>query len=475
MSTENSLEKTLKPSWVFAMALGSAIGWGAFILPFTWAQTGGLAGTFLGFAIGGSMIAVIAVSYGYIVEKLPVSGGGVAYALASLGRTHGFIAGWALTLGYAGIVALNASAVTLVFRVTLPSLVMNAKLYTVAGWDIYLPEVLIATAFIVAFAFLNIKGAAISGRFQYYAVVALLVSVGLILGSSIIYLIIAHPNLNLGFPAGVTPLAATGAIVAFAPWAYVGFDSVPQLAGEFNFSPKKAFALLMWGVATATIIYLAMMVAVTVAVADNRDKYAELPWPTAAAIADMMGSAGLILMVIAVSAGVLTGLNGFFASSSRVLFVMGKAGMIPRKFGELNSNYKTPVTGILFVAAICLITPWFGRSALIWIVDMTSVGIGIAYFYTCFCAYKVASQGQVFGMHDAVNTSRRQAWLALLGCSFSVIFLLLLLLPGSPGQLSAPSFVALVLWLVLGSIFYLLRRKSYLAKTDQEILESVFL
>lgn len=46
------------------MALGAAIGWGAYILPFDWMQKAGLAGTAIGFVIGGLMIAIIGLSYG---------------------------------------------------------------------------------------------------------------------------------------------------------------------------------------------------------------------------------------------------------------------------------------------------------------------------------------------------------------------------------------------------------------------------
>lgn len=35
------LERTIKPAWVFAIALGSAVGWGAFILPAEWLTGGG--------------------------------------------------------------------------------------------------------------------------------------------------------------------------------------------------------------------------------------------------------------------------------------------------------------------------------------------------------------------------------------------------------------------------------------------------
>ena len=49
----------MKPSWVFAKELGAAISWGAYILLFDWIQKAGLAGTFIGFVIGGLMIVII--------------------------------------------------------------------------------------------------------------------------------------------------------------------------------------------------------------------------------------------------------------------------------------------------------------------------------------------------------------------------------------------------------------------------------
>lgn len=167
----------MKPSWGFAMALCAAIGWGAYILPFDWMQKAELAGTLIGFVIGGLMIAIIGLSYGFTIRALPLTGGGVAFAMAALGRTHAFFAGWALTLGYSCVVALNASAVALVFRVAFPDLVMRGALYDVAGWTIYLPEVAICSLFIIVFAWLNSKGAALSGQFQFFAVVLMILAV----------------------------------------------------------------------------------------------------------------------------------------------------------------------------------------------------------------------------------------------------------------------------------------------------------
>ena len=44
---------------------------------------------------------------------------------------------------------------------------------------------------------------------------------------------------------------AGGGIVAIAPWAFVGFDNVPQAAEEFDFPPAKAFALIVFAIVAA--------------------------------------------------------------------------------------------------------------------------------------------------------------------------------------------------------------------------------
>ncbi|WP_405216964.1 APC family permease [Agrococcus sp. Ld7] len=479
MSSEPStstatLKRTLKPRWVFAIALGSAVGWGAFILPFDWLDAGGWGGTLLGFLIGGALIAVIGLSYGSVISALPVTGGGVAFALASLGRIHAFIAGWCLTLGYAGIVALNASAIALVFRMALPDLMMQVKLYSIAGWDIYLPEVIVSTLFLLVFAWINARGVELSGRLQFVACVVMLLAVAAILIAAVAHFASADTALPPAFPAEVSPIAAIATIVAFAPWAYVGFDNVPQTAGEFDFSPRKALALLLWGVVAATFIYMAMTVATAIAVGDQRALYADTAWPPAVAITEVAGPIGMILMLVAVSMGVVTGLNGFYVSTSRVLLTMGRAKMLPRVFAELHPRWNTPVIGIVFTTLICLVTPWFGRAALLWVVDMTSFGITVAYFYTCYCAFKLGRSGRLPGMSEAQSPTVGLQVIGLLGCAFAIGFMLLLLVPGSPGALGMPSLIALGAWVVAGAIFFILRRKTYFATPDAELHRSVF-
>lgn len=448
-STKATLAATLRPHWVYAMAVGSEIGWGAFILPYDWLRSSGIGGIICGFVIATLLVLVIGLNYGEAIRALPQTGGGILFAISAVNRTAGFVVGWALTLGYAGIVALNASAMTLIFRLVTPGLLTHIKLYSVAGWDVYLPEVAVAIAFIAVFAYLNIRGFSFSGRFQFICVVVLLVAVA-VLCVSVGYSSRSLSGVHIAlFPNDTSHFAAIFGIVAIAPWAYVGFDSLPQLAGEFDFSPRKARGLLVTGIVSASLVYVVMSLVSSLSMGNDLDRFASEAWPTGSAVSGLVGGFGLVLMVCAVTAGVVTGLNGFTASASRVLYTMGTISMISPRFAAVDAKYRTPKFAIFFVAAVCAISPWFGRAALTWVVDMTSVGIAVAYLSASFFRFRLSRGDELRGV-SGVHASRGGEILGILGCAISIFFMLLLLVPGMPGALGVPSLIALGVWVCVG-------------------------
>jgi amino acid transporter len=419
------LSRTFKPSWIWAVALGSAVGWGAFVLPADWMDTAGPLGAILGFFIGGLLMLLIATSYGALIRTFPVSGGEFAYAQSAFGRNHAVLCGWFLTLGYICIVALNASALALLARYVLPDVAERGLLYEVAGWDVYLGEVLIASAALLVFAVLNVRGTTLSGRLQLiFCLVMVAGVVAMLVG------VLAHPDGSLGrvdplFAVGETPWVAVLAIVAIAPWAYVGFDNVPQAAEEFAFSPNRAFRLIVFAIVAAALIYAAMII-VTAAATSWTELVDEAPlWGTGDAVSDLFGTTGTVLLAVTVSMGICTGLNGFYLASSRLLFAMGRAQMIPSAFAKLRPRSKTPYLGIAFVCLVCLVAPWFGREALLWVVDMSAVGVTIAYTYTCLVAYRMFrwSNGTVDPDAPASHRSTGKKILSLLGTLTGLSFL----------------------------------------------------
>ena len=149
----------MRPIDVWGLALGAIIGWGCFVLPGSaFLPKAGPLGTALGMLIGALMIIVIALSYGYLIRKFPVSGGEFIYTKEAIGKRNAFVCGWGMILAYWSLIPLNATALALISRYLFPGIVQQGLLYQIAGWDVYAGEVILASAFIVFMAIINIRG-----------------------------------------------------------------------------------------------------------------------------------------------------------------------------------------------------------------------------------------------------------------------------------------------------------------------------
>lgn len=351
-----------------------------------------------------------------------------------------------------------------------PSVVENLHMYTVAGWDVYFTEIIIATIGLLIFGYLNIRGSGLSGQSQY--IFAILMVAGVVLLALIVGV---HPqtefeNVKPFFPTDKTAIAAIISIVAIAPWAYVGFDAVPQAAEEFNFPARKAFSLIILALIFAAGIYVLMLFTTAMAAPWQEVAAAGHLWGTGHVIQQLIGVPGLIILVVALSMGIFTGLNGFILAGSRLLFAMARAKIIPSAFGRLHPKYGTPYVAIIFTVIVSAFAPWFGREALIWVVDMSSIGVSIAYLYTAYTSYhlfKWNEDGVIDPNKNVVAPGKK--FISLLGIISSIVFILLLLVPGSPAFLGFESRVALTIWIVLGLIFYLVKRKEFNSINEKEL------
>jgi amino acid transporter len=445
------LKQNLSEKFVWAIAYGSCIGWGAFILPGDWIGQSGPIAAAIGITIGALLMILIAVSYGALVERFPVSGGAFAFSFLGFGRYVSFFSSWFLTFGYICVVALNATAFSLLIKFLMPNILETGKLYTIAGWDVYITEIIIASVLLLVFMFIAIKGASVSGSLQYYFCVAMVITILLLFFGSFFGHNFALDNLQ--------PLASKSEgwftsiimIVAVAPWAYVGFDNIPQTAEEFDFSPNKTFKLIVYSLLASALTYVVMLLFTGWLSTSSKSLNGNL-WLTGAETQEAFGYIGLAVLAIAIMMGIFTGLNGFLMSSSRLLFSMGRSGIMPSVFSKLHKKYKTPYIAIIFLVAITLIAPWLGRTALTWIVDMSSTGVSIAYLITCLSAVKLFSYNKNSNTYGPIYKT-----FAILGSIVAFIFLLLLLIPGSPAALSMPSYIALGGWTILGLIFFIVR------------------
>ncbi len=458
MEQQGNFKRNLRKSDVWALALGAIIGWGCFVMPGTTFLPKAGPSAILGVLIGGGMMAVISLSYGYCIKKYPLSGGEFVYSDAAFGKRHSFVCGWMIVLGYWSLIPLNSTAIGLITRYLMPGVFQFGYLYTIADWDVYLGEVILSSALIILLGFLNVRGVKFAGWFQSTVAILLVASVLI----CFIGVLLSHPDFsNLRpFFAEVSDgqvlnkgiFACLIAIACYAPYCFVGFDCIPQTAEEYKFSHKASTGLMVAAILIGACIYAAVIFITAVVepwgsfIASNPD------WATGESVMGTLGNVGLFFLGIAMLCAVLSGMNAFYLAASRLLNSMSSTNALPRGFSDLHPKFGTPAKAIYFLMIFSLFCPWLGRGVLNWIVDMTCVGAAVGFTYTCAAATKMAKQDQ----------KRRQMIIGIVGTALSAFFIILSFIPGSPGFLSVPSFIILAVWIVLGIVFWLRCRKDFL-------------
>ncbi|MDD3393349.1 MAG: amino acid permease [Clostridia bacterium] len=449
---EGAFKKDLRKIDIWSLALGAIIGWGCFVMPGTsFLPKAGPIGSILGLMLGAVIMCIICISYGYMIRKFPLSGGEFVYADAAFGKKHAFICGWFIVLAYWSLIPLNSTALAMISRYILPgSPLQIGYLYTIAGWDVYLGEIALAYAFIIGLGIVNMRGVKSAGWFQTLVAVALFGAVMF----ALIAVLLTKPdfnNLKPFFLEGQPKFSSILAVLAFAPYCFVGFDCIPQAAEEYSFSHKAALGLMVGAILVGGIIY-ASVVFITSVVNPWAPMLASNPdWATGEMVMKSIGYIGVFLIGIAMLCAVVSGMNGFYIASSRLLYSMAYADALPQKFAHLTPQ-GTPKNSILFMMLLALIAPWFGRQVLAWIVDMTCVGAAMGFTYTCSSAAKIAKR----------DGDKGQMWISILGIAVSCIFLIITFIPGMPGFLSKPSFIILGIWSVIGIVFYMSIKNRYI-------------
>lgn len=471
------LKKSMGPASIWAVAVGSIIGWGCFLQGSNWTvKAGGPLPLILGFIAGGLLMIVVGLSYSYMIAKFPVAGGEFAYAYKGFGKEASYICGWMLSLGYLSIVALNATALPVLIGYIMPDFLQVGYMYTIAGYKVYFAEVALSCFFIVLFGIMNYRGAKSTGKLQFTMVFIMCLAVVVsVLGTMFTGNFNVENLKPLSGVGGISSFEGFISILALAPFLYVGFDCIPQAAEEYNFPAKKSKLLICSALIVGAIIYCLMAIVTDVVIPWEKVQLLKdangvlVKWHTGAILDLAMGKLGVTFVAIAVCMGIFTGMNGFFMTSSRLIFSMARAKMLPKCFAKVHEKNKTPGICIIFTMIICCICPFFGREVITWVVDMCSVGTAFGYFFTCAGAYVLVKH-----YDDPSDVNRIKPSMALFGCAISAGILLLLIVPGSPAFMAKQSWIALLVWVLLGASFYLVAGRS-LSKVSKRELDFLIL
>jgi len=452
-----SLKRYLTPLSAWALSFGCAVGWGAFIMPgTTFLPVAGPLGTLIGLSVGAAIMFLIGRNYHYLIQHFPESGGAYCYVKRVCGNDHGYICGWFLILTYVAIAWANATALALIGRNLMGGFFSFGFHYSVAGFEVYAGEILLSVLVVAAIWAVFLRGKHLAAKLQ--AVFALVLLVGIVVCFAAVF---ANHDGGLASltPAfsdkGSATLQVFG-IIALAPWAFVGFESVSHSVEEFKFPRWKTVGIISSSLAAAAFAYIAIAFVAASTCPEEfsgwRDYLSHLgsmsgidAVPAFYSVTSALGSAGLAILCLVTLAAIVTGLIGNTIAASRLLYAMSHDGLLPEFFSKLDKD-SSPRNAILVVLASSCLVPFVGRTAIGWIVDITTIGASVAYGYVSFCTFRVAKdEGRRFVMASGI-----------IGLVVSSLFMIYYLVPNFwvVDALSTEAYFFLAIWSILGVLVF---------------------
>jgi len=148
--------------------------------------------------------------------------------------------------------------------------------------------------------------------------------------------------------------------------------------------------------------------------------------------------------------------NGNFLASTRMLFALGRQGMIDDRAARLHERNQTPwvavlVVGLITAAGVCL-----GSSILVPITEVGSLAAACGWLSACAAYF-------------AITNSPRQRAIALFGAVVSVALIAMKVLWIVPGHFSMWEWITLLLWVAMGA---LVRQRSAGARPGLRMAQS---
>lgn len=461
------LQPYLSPMGAWALAIGACIGWGSLVVTSaSFLGQGGPLGSLIGLAIGVAVMLVIAWNYSYMMRLHPDSGGIYTYVKTTFGYDRAFLSSWFLVVTYLAMLWANATSLPLFANRFFGDTLRFGYLYTLFGYDVYTGEVLLTMAVLVVAGFLCARGKSAAAKSMIVLCLIFVVAIAVCFGAGVV----GHASTDFSYDPLFVPdgnIVMQVFLVAYMmPWAFIGFESVSHSVEGFDFDKRKSFRVLASAVVVAGLLYAFLVVLSTTAYPEGYDSWfsyisdldniegiASIPAFFAAYY--YLGDAGVALLALALLALVVTSLVGNIVALSRLLRAVSLDGVIPHVFSELN-NQDAPEKAILFVTAISLVVPFAGRSAIGWVVDVTTIGAVIAYGFVSAATVKTALKRddgpeRITGVAGLVIT-------AALG--------LAILLPAAidTSVMASESYLLFVVWSIVGFTYF----RFYILTHDEQ-------
>ena len=367
----NLLSKVLGRTDIIAIGFGTMVGWSWVMMGPIWVNEAGLIGAIAAFIIGGAIILTIGLTYGELTAALPLAGGEFVFAYRAMGNRAAWIVGWIMSMAYIGVAAWEGIALATAINYMFP-LPQVGLLWEVAGYQVHMSWALVGMLGAVVITLLNFFGVRPAVLFQVMATAAMMIIVLFIFFGGAVFGSVDNIGDMFGSYEGFSY------VFLMVPAMLIGFDVIPQSSEEMNIEPRYIGKMILVCIIVSIIWYILLITGVSLAAPVEIRGSGVIPM---ADVASYMFNGDIFSVIIIVGGifGILTSWNGFFIGATRLLFSMGRAGMLPAVFGRLHKKYRTPYVAIFLIGAVCVTAPLLGMNALVWFMDTSTFCALISY------------------------------------------------------------------------------------------------
>jgi amino acid transporter len=347
-SPTSRLRRDLGTLEAYAALIGILIGAGIFqVTSQAWALTG--PSVILGYVVLTPAILATAIPYAaYLSTHLGREPGG---EYLHISRTVGgyrlaYVGAWLKIISYIGAGAYLANAMA-GYLIALSGGRIDARKFQ-------LPLALTA---LVVFYLIHVIGIRWFGRMQ----------VALSALKCLALLVLIVPGLFVLNTRNYTPFFThgwNGFGVSLLPlfFAYAGFESIAQTAGEVKDSTRRLPRILVRGITITALIYVFTSIVSFGVLPGGRLQASSAPMAEVASIYLPAGAA--IFVTLGAVAAIMTALNGTLLVPSRLAITFVKDGLAPRWLGFVNETTATPIRGLTLTLLCCAILLVSGQLSL---------------------------------------------------------------------------------------------------------------
>ncbi|MGY4712311.1 amino acid permease [Mycolicibacterium sp. CBM1] len=367
------LKRTIGTFQLTMFGVGATVGTGIFFVLSEAVPEAG-PGVILSFVIAGIAAGLAAICYAELASAVPVSGSTYSYAYTTLGEVVAMGVAACLLLEY----GVSTAAVAVGWSQYVNKLLDNffghhlPQAISAAPWDsspgmVNLPAVVL----VVLCALLLIRGASESATVN---TVMVLIKLGVL----VMFAVIASTAFDLDRFADFAPLGAAGIGSAAGTifFSYIGLDAVSTAGDEVKDPQKTMPRAILAALLTVTAVYILVTVAALGAQnwTDFEGQEAGLAtildYVTGAHYWGTVLAAGAVISIFSVTLVTLYG-------QTRILFAMGRDGLLPPMFAKVSPRSMTPVNNTVIVAVVVGILA--GIVPLNYLADMVSIGTLVAF------------------------------------------------------------------------------------------------